>query len=86
MTSTYTVIPYEPGAWPESLRRTARPEVLERWAVVGRRGLPPVAVVAGGGCCSIRTGPFCSTTSPGTSGSGGPCCTGRHGRRPDDSA
>lgn len=61
MTSTYTVIPYEPGAWPKSLRRTARPEVLERWAAVDRSPHAPRLVVAPGG-----DGAALVTARPGT--------------------
>ncbi|MEW2189742.1 peptidase C39 family protein [Streptomyces microflavus] len=49
MTSAYTVIPYEPGAWPDALRRTARPEVLERWGAVDRSPHAPRLVVTPGG-------------------------------------
>ncbi|MGW9302940.1 peptidase C39 family protein [Streptomyces cyaneofuscatus] len=49
MTPTYTVVPYEPGAWPDALRRIARPEVLERWGAVDRSPHAPRLVVAPGG-------------------------------------
>ncbi|MEU0759980.1 peptidase C39 family protein [Streptomyces microflavus] len=49
MTPAYTVIPYEPGAWPDALRRTARPEVLERWGAVDRSPHAPRLVVTPGG-------------------------------------
>ncbi|MBD3546680.1 peptidase C39 family protein [Streptomyces sp. JV180] len=52
---TYAVVPYAPGAgpsaWPEELRRIARPEVLERWGAVDRAPHAPrlVAVPGDGG-------------------------------------
>ncbi|MEW2066278.1 peptidase C39 family protein [Streptomyces sp. NPDC007346] len=47
----HAVIPYEPGAWPEALRRIARPEVLERWGAADRSPHAPrlVAVPDGDG-------------------------------------
>lgn len=61
MTSTYTVIPYESGAWPDALRRTARPEVLERWGAVDRSPHAPRLVVAPDG-----DGAALLTSRPGT--------------------
>ncbi|MEU0380264.1 peptidase C39 family protein [Streptomyces cyaneofuscatus] len=61
MTSTYTVLPYEPGAWPDALRRTARPEVLERWGAVDRSPHAPRLVAAPGG-----DGAALLTARPGT--------------------
>ncbi|MYR98018.1 MULTISPECIES: peptidase C39 family protein [unclassified Streptomyces] len=59
MTPTYTVLPYEPGAWPDALRRTARPEVLERWGAVDRSPHAPRLVAApdGGGTALVTARP-----------------------------
>lgn len=61
MTPTYTVVPYEPGAWLESLRRTAPSEVLKRWAAVDRSPYAPRLVVAHDG-----DGAALLTARPGT--------------------
>ncbi|MFB8215658.1 peptidase C39 family protein [Streptomyces anulatus] len=45
MTPTYTVVPYEPGAWPEWLRRTAPSDVLKCWGAVDRSPHAPRLVV-----------------------------------------
>ncbi len=48
----YAVVPYAPGAgpsaWPEELRRIARPEVLERWGAVDRTPHAPRLVTVPG--------------------------------------
>ncbi|MFD3976781.1 peptidase C39 family protein [Streptomyces cyaneofuscatus] len=61
MTSAYTVVPYGPGAWPDAVRRAARPEVLERWGTVDRSPHAPRLVVAPGG-----DGAALLTARPGT--------------------
>ncbi|MFE9457800.1 peptidase C39 family protein [Streptomyces californicus] len=49
----YAVVPYAPGAgpaaWPEELRRIARPEVLERWGAADRTPHAPRLVAVPGG-------------------------------------
>ncbi|WP_306340896.1 peptidase C39 family protein [Streptomyces sp. AS13] len=65
---TYAVVPYAPGAgpsaWPEELRRIARPEVLERWGAVDRAPHAPrlVAVPGDGGWAAAAL----VTARPGT--------------------
>ncbi len=65
---TYAVVPYAPGAgpsaWPEELRRIARPEVLERWGAVDRAPHAPrlVAVPGDGGWAAVAL----VTARPGT--------------------
>lgn len=61
MTPTYTVVPYEPGAWPEWLRRTAPSDVLKRWGAVDRSPHAPRLVVAHDG-----DGAALLTARPGT--------------------
>ncbi|MFI1187194.1 peptidase C39 family protein [Streptomyces californicus] len=64
----YTVVPYAPGAgpsaWPDELRRIARPEVLERWGAVDRAPHAPrlVAVPGDGGWAAAAL----VTARPGT--------------------
>lgn len=64
----YAVVPYAPGAgpsaWPDELRRIARPEVLERWGAVDRAPHAPrlVAVPGGGGWAAAAL----VTARPGT--------------------
>ncbi|MFF8440891.1 peptidase C39 family protein [Streptomyces californicus] len=64
----YAVVPYAPGAgpsaWPDELRRIARPEVLERWGAVDRTPHAPrlVAVPGGGGWAAAAL----VTARPGT--------------------
>ncbi|WP_043249819.1 MULTISPECIES: peptidase C39 family protein [Streptomyces] len=64
----YAVVPYAPGAgpsaWPEELRRIARPEVLERWGAVDRAPHAPrlVAVPGDGGWAAAAL----VTARPGT--------------------
>ncbi|MFE2296048.1 peptidase C39 family protein [Streptomyces sp. NPDC059452] len=59
MTSTYTVIPYEPGAWPDAVRRVAPPEVLERWGAVDRSPHAPrlVGTADGDGAALVTARP-----------------------------
>ncbi|MEU3720750.1 peptidase C39 family protein [Streptomyces californicus] len=65
---TYAVVPYAPGAgpsaWPDELRRIARPEVLERWGAVDRAPHAPrlVAVPGDGGWAAAAL----VTARPGT--------------------
>ncbi|MFE7059208.1 peptidase C39 family protein [Streptomyces californicus] len=65
---TYAVVPYAPGAgpsaWPDELRRIARPEVLERWGAVDRAPHAPrlVAVPGDGGWEAVAL----VTARPGT--------------------
>ncbi|MFJ6318234.1 peptidase C39 family protein [Streptomyces californicus] len=64
----YAVVPYAPGAgpsaWPDELRRIARPEVLERWGAVDRAPHAPrlVAVPGDGGWAAAAL----VTARPGT--------------------
>ncbi|MFB8076150.1 peptidase C39 family protein [Streptomyces californicus] len=64
----YAVVPYAPGAgpsaWPDELRRIARPEVLERWGAVDRAPHAPrlVAVPGDGGWEAVAL----VTARPGT--------------------
>ncbi|MFE7455639.1 peptidase C39 family protein [Streptomyces sp. NPDC057554] len=59
MTSTYAVIPYGPGAWPDAVRRIAPPEVLERWGAVDRSPHAPrlVGTADGGGAALVTARP-----------------------------
>ncbi|MFE6731154.1 peptidase C39 family protein [Streptomyces californicus] len=65
---TYAVVPYAPGAgpsaWPDELRRIARPEVLERWGAADRAPHAPrlVAVPGDGGWAAAAL----VTARPGT--------------------
>ncbi|MEU0982989.1 peptidase C39 family protein [Streptomyces griseus] len=57
----HTVVPYEPGAWPDALRQTARPDVLERWDTVDRSPHTPRLLVTPDG-----DGAALLTARPGT--------------------